>query len=241
MERTVMASALASPPPPWSFGASDLKRNARKFLERALVISALVHLAAVGAFRAAYERSRVPEATELVPGWKHIVEVGPQIIPLLPPGIVPPSSTEGEIVMTKRVDPIDPNVIDYRVALPGNGVGPEANPGGSDRTDGSGGLLPPPPETTHAFKVVETPPVPIYAPLPVYPDFAREAGIEGRVIVRVLVGTDGLPKQVVAVSGPKLLFAAAEDGVRRWRFNPGMSAGEPLQVSVEVPVVFTLQ
>ncbi|HXF59112.1 MAG TPA: TonB family protein, partial [Candidatus Saccharimonadales bacterium] len=169
----------------------------------------------------------------------------PHLVPPMIPRIsIPPSSTlptDGEIVLTNRVDPIDPNVIEYRPFDPGTGVGPEPNPGGAVRTDGSGRFPPPPPETTHAFKVVETPPVPIYAPLPVYPDFAREAGIEGRVIVRVLVGTDGLPKRVVAISGPKLLFAAAEDGVRRWRFNPGMSAGEPLQVSVDVPVVFTLQ
>lgn len=236
-----MASALASPPP---FGASDLKRNARTFLERALVISAIVHLAAVGAFRAAYERNLAREGddSKRIPG---IIDLIPDFVPpMIPQTLINPKSvspTDGLIVPTKRIDPVDPNVIDYRAISPGNGVGPEPDPGGVGRTDGPGRLPPPQPDPTHAFKVVETPPVPIYAPLPVYPDFAREVGIEGKVIVRVLVGTDGLPKQVVAVSGPKLLFAAAVEGVRRWRFSPGMSGGEPLQVSVEVPVVFTLQ
>src|SRR5206468_207338 len=72
---------------------------------------------------------------------------------------------------------------------------------------------PPPPEPARGIVVAEIPPMPEFAPLPAYPDFAREAGIEGRVIVRVLVGTDGLPKQVVAVSGSKALIQAAVDAV----------------------------
>ena len=72
-----MAPALASPPPLLPGGSPDLKRHARKFLERALVISALVHFTAAGVFRAADERGRAREAAEpVIPTWTRVVDFG---------------------------------------------------------------------------------------------------------------------------------------------------------------------
>jgi len=239
MERTVMASALASPPPPLPFGASDLKRNARTFLERALLISAMVHLAAVGAFRAAYERL-IPteEETTLVPTWHD-----PSIITRIHVvrGWQPPAMNPSRGVF----DPVEEKIT-IPTLHPGE-IHPEGVPftTDTDRSDPNVSTRrgPPPPrsEPMHAFNGAEIPPVPISAPLPAYPDFAREARIEGKVMVEVLVGTDGLPKKVVAVSGPKPLFAAAVEGVRRWKFRPGMTSGYPVECKVVVPVVFILQ
>ena len=235
-----MASALASPPPPLPFGASDLKRNARTFLERALVISAIVHLAAVGVFRATYERMIPKEEVEVLPPiWKHPFEIGPKIIPPVVRGGAPVNPTDGLFVPINRVDftpqPFDNG--DVRTATPGSD--PVSDPGGS-RTDGDLKASPPP-EPPSAFTVAEIPPVPLIAPLPDYPDFAREARIEGKVMVEVLVGTDGLPKQVHAVAGPIALSGAAVEAVRRWRFRPGMTSGHPVAVKVVVPVIFTLE
>jgi protein TonB len=223
----------------FSGGSLDRKGQARKFLERALVISALVHLAAAGLFRAADERDRARDSIDLkrIPG---VVGLIPHLFPppiarnWTPAPAVPPA--RGVII---PVDKISRPRID--VLQPGGPImpeGPASDPARNGREEP--GLTPglPREEPGRPIVIAEIPPVPIFAPLPAYPDFAREAGIEGRVIVRVLVGIDGVPKQVVAVSGSKLLAPAAVEGVKRWRFRPGSTSGSPVEVWVEIPVQF---
>jgi periplasmic protein TonB len=89
------------------------------------------------------------------------------------------------------------------------------------------------------------PPVPVaYAdnPPPVYPRFARERGQTGRVLLAVLVGVDGRPRNVAlqASSGFALLDKAAQEAVGRWRFVPGQRNGVAVDATVEVPIVFNL-
>jgi protein TonB len=241
MERAVMVRAFASPPPVFSGGSPDLKGNARRFLERALVISALVHLAAAGLFRAADERDRARDSVDL----KRINGVVGLIPRLFPPPIAPNWTPAPAVPPARGVFiPVD-KILKPRIDVlqPGGPVMPE----GPASLPGEGGkdgpvFTPGPPrdEPARPITIAEIPPVPVIAPLPAYPDFAREAGIEGRVIVRVLVGIDGMPKQVAAMSGPKMLFDAAVEGVRKWRFKPGMTSGQAVEVWVEIPVVFRL-
>lgn len=80
-------------------------------------------------------------------------------------------------------------------------------------------------------------------PLPRYPAIARRRGWEGRVVLRVEVGTDGHPLtvDVVTPSDHPVLNDAARKTIRRWRFEPGRRAGLPVTAFVEVPVVFKLR
>ncbi len=237
-----MASALASPPPLFSGGSADLKANARKFLERALVISALVHLAAVGVFRAADERSRSQWERDhpLVPAWERRVDFGPHIVPIdwnhrLPS---PVSSDQG--VFEPRAEEVPFPTINPgagRVESPGVTADPH-DTGGNDVSRGAGPA--PPLEPTRPFVPVDTPPVPIVMPRPAYPTWAREAGIEGKVLVRVLVGTDGVPRKAVIIAGPKGLTEGVVDAVLRWRFKPGLANRVPVEVWVEIPITFRL-
>jgi len=237
-----MASAFLSLPPPWSFGSSDLKANARKFLQRALVISALVHLAAVGVFRAAIERfAATEEAVPVVPTWSPPTKFMPPFR-IIPPGLQRYVDTRykvGEIIPVKNtveVNPIDRN---FPTAEPGPvSLEPRTGPGydipGPPPDPG-------PPGNAPAFIHVDTPPAPILAPRPPYPSWAREAGIEGKVFVRVLVGTDGIPKRAEVVSGPKGLTEGIEGPLMGWRFSPGLSAGAPVECWVLIPISFRLQ
>ncbi len=232
-----MASALASPPPPFSGDTSDLKANARKFLERALVISALVHLAAVGVFRAALERFAAPEEeiSTLLPHWSDPTS----IIPLSPvPRISRPPA--GATSDNGVFDPVDRK--DILATIDRGRQGAEIDPVAADpRGSPSPGPEPPaPPREEPGFTYADTPPVPIVAPHPAYPPWAREAGIEGKVLVRVLVGTDGVPKKAAIVSGPKGLTEGVESAVLRWRFRPGLANGQPVEVWVEIPISFQL-
>lgn len=76
----------------------------------------------------------------------------------------------------------------------------------------------------------------------VYPRFEREAGTEGRVIVRFVVGTDGVPGSIEVVrSVSPGLDRAAADAVRAARFTPGMQNGRPVAVRMTLPVTFRIR
>jgi TonB family protein len=68
----------------------------------------------------------------------------------------------------------------------------------------------------------------------------REAQIEGRVLLRVLVGTDGLPKRIVVAGGSKVLGEEAAKTLRLWTFRPGLSNGEAAEVWLDIPVNYRL-
>ena len=77
---------------------------------------------------------------------------------------------------------------------------------------------------------------------PRYPREAAEAGISGRVVLRVHIDAAGRPAQVgiERSSGSVALDRAAMEAVHRWRFNPAYSDGEPIPAEALVPVDFRL-
>ncbi len=80
-------------------------------------------------------------------------------------------------------------------------------------------------------------------PEPPYPKAAERKGLEGVVLLRVHVGTDGHPVAVNLLnsSGHSILDKAAVHAVRNaWRFNPATTNGQPVEAWVEVPIIFTL-
>ena len=78
----------------------------------------------------------------------------------------------------------------------------------------------------------------IVRPEPVYPELARQARIQGMVILEVVIGTDGVPKNVSVVSGHPLLQQAAIDSVKEWRYRPQLVAGVPAEVVTTVTMPF---
>ncbi|MCS7152636.1 MAG: TonB family protein [Bacteroidia bacterium] len=75
-----------------------------------------------------------------------------------------------------------------------------------------------------------------------YPPLAKEAGIQGKVIVRVLVGKTGkYEKHVVLKSPHKLLTEAVEKELPNLEFTPGIQAGRPIKVWVTIPFDFQLR
>ena len=75
---------------------------------------------------------------------------------------------------------------------------------------------------------------------PIYPDLAREAGVDGTVMVQALVGKDGKVKDVRVVKSIPMLDDAAKSAVRQWVFKPALSNNKPVAVWVGVPVKFSL-
>ena len=75
-----------------------------------------------------------------------------------------------------------------------------------------------------------------------YPELARRAGIQGKVYVRVLVGTDGKPKRyIVEHSDNELLTEAAVKAVMSMTFTPAIQNGQPIAVWVSIPIDFRLR
>lgn len=75
---------------------------------------------------------------------------------------------------------------------------------------------------------------------PKYPEDAREAGIQGQVLLRVLISKNGDVSTVTLISGPDALAPAAIEAVKRWKYRPYLLNGQPLEVDTEVVINFTL-
>ena len=91
----------------------------------------------------------------------------------------------------------------------------------------------------------DTPPVPIHNPLPAYPNHLRKTGIQGVVVLEVIVLKDGtvsdarVTKSLLAGEGG--LDETAISAVRAWRFKPALLNRKPVQSKVAIPVSFSLR
>jgi protein TonB len=75
---------------------------------------------------------------------------------------------------------------------------------------------------------------------PNYPPLARQARIQGQVILRAVISKDGSIEGLTLVSGHPMLAPAAIDAVKQWKYKPYLLNGEPVEVDTEVLVNFTL-
>jgi peptidyl-prolyl cis-trans isomerase A (cyclophilin A) len=75
---------------------------------------------------------------------------------------------------------------------------------------------------------------------PVYPIDAKQARVSGTVVLRAVIGTDGIIKDLRVVSGPDLLRQAALDAVQQWRYRPYLLNDDPVEVRTTINIIFTL-
>lgn len=84
-------------------------------------------------------------------------------------------------------------------------------------------------------------PVALNRPVPVYPTKAREKGIQGVVVIRILVGSNGAVEKVRVVSGlPYGLSDQAIEAAYKLRFKPATKDGEPIPYWVWLQMEFKL-
>jgi TonB family protein len=74
--------------------------------------------------------------------------------------------------------------------------------------------------------------------LPIYPEAARRAHIQGVVVLDTTIASDGTVLDVRPVSGPDELTTAAVDAVKWWRFQPYLVNGQAAQVRTTLAVDF---
>lgn len=77
---------------------------------------------------------------------------------------------------------------------------------------------------------------------PAYPSDERLAGHAGRVVVRVLIGTDGRVKDVqqVSAASPAFFEATRRRALEKWRFRPGTRDGVAVEAWQTMAVRFVL-
>ncbi len=75
-----------------------------------------------------------------------------------------------------------------------------------------------------------------------YPEIARKAGIEGRVVIQALIGQDGNVEktQVVQSLGDNGCDEAAIDAINAVQWHPAINRDLPVSVWIAVPIDFRL-
>ena len=91
------------------------------------------------------------------------------------------------------------------------------------------------------FVAYDDPPVVIGTIAPEYPEFARRAKQQGTVVLEVEVLKDGSVRNIsVKRSVPGGLDEAAIAAIRKVKFQPGRSSGQPVDCLVIIPVEFKI-
>ena len=76
---------------------------------------------------------------------------------------------------------------------------------------------------------------------PVYPPEAKKARIQGKVLLDAVIGKDGHVLNLKTVSGPNELQQSSLDAVRQWVYKPYLVNGNPVEVTTQITVNYTLK
>jgi protein TonB len=75
---------------------------------------------------------------------------------------------------------------------------------------------------------------------PAYPPLARQARIQGTVVLHAIIDKDGQVAKLEVVSGHPLLVQSAIEAVQQWRYKPTRLNGDPVEVDTTIQVTFTM-
>ena len=129
---------------------------------------------------------------------------------------------EPESVATTDIDSIITGVVG-QVAIEAPPVAPPPAATGPIRP---GGHIKPPARTKYVA--------------PSYPEIARQARVQGVVILEAIIGVDGKVEQLRVMRSQPLLDDAALAAVREWEYTPTLLNGQPTPVIMTVTVQFHL-
>ncbi len=157
------------------------------------------------------------------------------------PAPPPPNPNAAPTAAPEGIAPESPRLVD---AWPSDEPLSSIVPGASSIDTTVGDPPPPPPPAPQA---PVRPGAGIRAPAktddvaPLYPAIAREARVQGVVIIEATIGVDGVVQQARVLRSVPLLDEAALAAVRQWRYSPTLLNGRPVPVVMTVTVNFQLQ
>ncbi len=245
-------------PSPFKYGAPDLKKSYKKYFSRGLVIAVIVHLLLVSAYWSSVYFSREEEPPQVQVRILKYSELGP------PPSITDTQVGGAPAIAIGGSAGVRPSV-GIPVPVPDASINPEAtiatqqemgaitNPLLTESSEGirEGGTTvieqdisnivveeDAPPED---FVPYEKAPMVVRRIVPIYPELARKAGVEGTVWLRLWIDKEGKVKQAVVVkTDAEILQQAAIDAAMQWVFTPAQQRDKPVAVWMSVPFKFNL-
>ena len=75
---------------------------------------------------------------------------------------------------------------------------------------------------------------------PQYPEAAKQAHVSGSVVMHVIIGEDGVPRDITVVSGPEMLRQSYVDAVKQWVYKPYLLNGKPVSVDTTVAIILDI-
>ncbi len=227
------------------YGAPELKEVAKKYMLRAIIVSSVawvfVYLLGFGGNQLLLHK---PKETSVI------------VVPYREISAPPPLSQDAAPPQVRVATAVAAPAAAVPVPVPDEQAPPEqtiksqeeiaaATPSMSAQSDEGKSIVVAPPTDEELPKFgeyvyVEELPEAITKVAPQYPDLAREASVDGTVMVQALVGKDGRVKDTRVVKSIPMLDAAAIAAVKQWVFKPALSNNKPVAVWVAVPVKFTL-
>lgn len=224
------------------YGAPELKEVAKKYMVRAILLASaawiFVYLLGLGT---SFVIAHRPKETSVI------------IVPYRELQAPPPLTNTPPPPKIEVAQPVAPPTAAAPVPVPDAEAPPEqkiasqedlaqSTPGVASDGDQQIQVAPPsddePAFGTYVY--AEELPEVITKVQPAYPEMAREANVDGTVMVQALVGKDGKVHDVRVVKSIPLLDQAALDAVKQWIFKPALANNKPVAVWVGVPVRFNL-
>jgi len=200
---------------------ADLERKSRRWIEWALLISLIFTASLFFAFQK-FEN-------DVVVNKKIDTPIKPELIPPTEQHVTPPAPPKPTIPIESNDEEIPEDLtieeteIDFTQELD---------------------IPEPPPEEEDPivpFHIVSVKPVILKQVTAKYPELARKAGIEGIVVVKVLVDTNGNVEDVVFLKSHPMLDEAVLEAARQFKFKPGKQRDRFVKVWVSVPFNFKLR
>ncbi len=163
----------------------------------------------------------------------------------------PPAQNSANSVLAASAMTAHPLSLQHAISSPGDAPALAVGTGSSRASAslpsiGSSGVevLPPPPATVpqqpaHLGGAIQQPKL-LRSVMPVYPFAAREANVQGDVVIDTRIGVNGSVINMKVVSGPTMLRQAALDALRRWKYQPSKLDGKPVAAQMLVTIRFRL-
>ena len=232
------------------YGSFELKKLVGRNLIRGLVISVIVHTAVVASpYIANLFQSYIPE-----PGRVVVIDPSqltklkslrdtPEQVAIARPKIAPPRAAIPVAVPEEQVEeqaelmPSQEELSDIMTA----GGDEELDIGeGTEVVIADEGDAIPESDVFIPFEVAPTP-LPDFSPQPEFPEMAKLAGVQGKVVAQVYVDKKGEVKKwkIVQVKPEGLGFEdEVEKVIKKWKFTPAIQQGNPVGVWIAIPFNF---
>lgn len=196
----------------------EFKLRYRKYLDIALITSLGIHLVAF----VLLPRIQI-EGSKTVIDEIEVIEIPPEVD--IPP---PPKEIARPKVPVESLD----ESVEEEETIEDTSFDPNNMPD-----------APPPPSSGgQEFYVFDKAPKPKRIVNPEYPTFARNAGIEGTIILKITVDENGrvISVKVLKSAAQGIFDAAAIKAAQQWIFDPAEQSGNPVKATITVPLEFVL-